>query len=68
LSSRRFDGPASLIAGSMSDYVSPNDRAAFTELFAQAQFTQIEGAGHWVHADRPAEFLNALGLMHEATA
>jgi pimeloyl-ACP methyl ester carboxylesterase len=68
LSLRRFDGPALLIAGSMSDYVSPGDHAAFAELFAQARFTQIEGAGHWVHADRPAEFLNALGLLHEATA
>lgn len=68
LSSRRFDGPALLIAGSMSDYVGANDRAAFAELFAQARFTKIEGAGHWVHADQPAEFLNALGLLHEATA
>jgi esterase len=68
LALRRFDGPALLITGSMSDYVSASDRAAFAELFAQAQFTQIEGAGHWVHADRPAEFLNALGLVHEATA
>jgi esterase len=68
LSLRRFDGPALLIGGSMSDYVSPGDHAAFAELFAQARFTQIEAAGHWVHADRPAEFLNALGLLHDATA
>jgi esterase len=64
---RRFDGPALLIAGSMSDYVSPNDRAAFAELFPQAQFTQIDGAGHWVHADRPAEFVAALGLVPALT-
>jgi esterase len=63
LSSRRFDGPALLIAGSLSDYVSPSDRAAFAELFPQARNVQIDGAGHWVHADRPAEFLAALGLM-----
>jgi esterase len=66
--SRRFDGPALLIAGSMSDHVSPSERAAFAKLFAQPQFTQVEGAGRWVHADRTAEFLNALGLLHQAMA
>jgi esterase len=63
LSSRRFDGPALLIAGALSDYVSPSDRAAFAELFPQAQTVEIDGAGHWVHADRPAEFVAALELV-----
>ena len=63
LSSRRFDGPALLIAGSMSDYVSASDRAAFAELFPQAQTVEIDGAGHWVHADRTAEFVAALELV-----
>jgi esterase len=63
LAARRFDGPATLVTGSLSDYVKPADTAAFAELFPQAQTVEIDGAGHWVHADRPAEFLAALGLM-----
>jgi esterase len=63
LASRRYGGPALLINGSLSDYVSQADRAAFAELFPHAKTVQIEGAGHWVHADRPTEFVNALGLV-----
>jgi esterase len=68
LALRRYGGPALLINGAMSDYVSEHDRAAFAELFPQAKMVQIEGAGHWVHADRPVEFVHALGLMQSATA
>ncbi len=63
LAARRFNGPTTLITGSLSDYVSPADRAAFVEHFPKAQTVQIEGAGHWVHADRRTEFVAALGLL-----
>jgi pimeloyl-ACP methyl ester carboxylesterase len=26
-------------------------------LFPNAQLVEIPGAGHWVHADKPAEFI-----------
>lgn len=58
----QFNGPATLIIGSLSDYVTPAGRAAFSEKFPQAQTIRIDGAGHWVHADQPAGFLAALGL------
>ena len=63
LNARRFNGPALLIAGALSDYVGKSDRVAFAGLFPQAQFTQIDGAAHWVHADQPAEFVATLGLV-----
>jgi esterase len=63
LTARRFDGPATLITGSLSDYVTAADSVAFAELFPHARNVQIDGAGHWVHADRPTEFLVALGLV-----
>jgi pimeloyl-ACP methyl ester carboxylesterase len=28
------------------------------ELFPQSEITTIAGAGHWIHADQPEEFLN----------
>ncbi len=57
---RRYDGPASLIYGSRSDYVTPADAARFAELFPQAQMHAVAGAGHWVHADKPVEFIAVL--------
>ena len=63
LAARRFNGPATLITGSLSDYVTLADAAAFAEMFPQAQTVEIEGAGHWVHTDQPAEFLAALDLV-----
>lgn len=60
LVARQFNGPTTLITGSLSDYVSAADRAAFAEQFPEAQTVEIDGAGHWVHADQPAAFLAAL--------
>jgi len=45
-----------VIAGGASHYVDPQ---GFTTRFPKARFETIEGAGHWVHAEAPAEF-NAL--------
>jgi len=60
LLTQRYDGPTHLIAGERSDYAAPADHAAFARLFPRLQTTIVEGAGHWVHADKPAEFLDAL--------
>lgn len=57
LSARRFDGPTHLITGEHSNYVAPADLAGFTRLFPALAATTIAGAGHWVHAERPTEFL-----------
>ena len=32
----------------------------FSTMFTNVSFTEIEGAGHWVHAEKPVEFLNAV--------
>lgn len=50
-----FAGPALFLAGSESDYCGPTGAQAIREYFPQAQLRSIEGAGHWLHADRPAE-------------
>lgn len=68
LTARRFNGPTTLITGSLSDYVSAADRETFVEQFPQAQAVEVDGAGHWVHADRRAEFVAALGLMTTSPA
>ncbi|CAD5366324.1 AB hydrolase-1 domain-containing protein [Rubrivivax sp. A210] len=62
LLSRRYEGPATLIAGANSNYVSATDVPEFKRLFPRATVHTIAGAGHWVHADKPADFVTALRL------
>jgi len=53
----RYEGPVRVIAGEHSDYVTRRDGGSFRPMFARVEVDVIEGAGHWVHADRPAAFL-----------
>jgi len=55
-----YDGPALFLAGALSDYVKPGDRARIKALFPAALMAKIPGAGHWLHAERPREFEAAL--------
>jgi len=55
-----FDKPTLFIRGSRSDYIKDSDLPAIKTLFPQAQLVTIEGAGHWVHADKPAELLSII--------
>ncbi len=52
----RFEGPAHFVTGERSDYVRPEHRAAIRSLFPGAEFTEVAGAGHWLHADQPRAF------------
>jgi len=56
----RYDGPVRVITGALSDYVKPDDAARFAALFPHARIEAIEGAGHWVHAEKPDAFIAAL--------
>ena len=62
LQGRTFVGPTTLITGSRSDYVSSEDRTLFLRYFPKARFAEIRDAGHWVHADRPDEFIAAVRM------
>ena len=55
-----YDGPALFVNGGDSEYVRPQDHARIRALFPKAQMTSIPGAGHWLHADKPQEFLAAV--------
>lgn len=56
----RFEGPTLVMNGENSDYVRPEHHAAFHALFPRLRFATVPKAGHWLHADRPAEFLALL--------
>jgi esterase len=52
-----FTGPTLFIRGTKSNYINPEDGSAIFQLFPHSEIQNIAGAGHWVHADQPAEFL-----------
>jgi esterase len=52
--------PALFVHGGASDYLQARHKLRIEALFPQARFHCIEGAGHWVQADRPAELAAVL--------
>lgn len=56
-----FDGvylnPALFVYGSLSDYfVAERDKALVDNYFPNAEFVEMADTGHWLHAEKPAEF------------
>lgn len=52
----RFERPALFLHGGASPYVPADSHDRIRELFPEAKFEAIEGAGHFLHAEKPAEF------------
>jgi pimeloyl-ACP methyl ester carboxylesterase len=45
------------IRGGKSNYINDADEPLIRGLFPQSEIKTIAEAGHWVHADKPEEFL-----------
>ncbi|MCB1876750.1 MAG: alpha/beta fold hydrolase [Chromatiales bacterium] len=54
---RNFRGNTLFLYGAKSGYVSEAMVPGILRLFPDAHLHAIEGAGHWLHAERPAQFL-----------
>jgi len=54
-----FNTPTLFIRGGKSDYILDEDWPGIKSQFPNATLTQIEDAGHWVHAEKPMEFYEA---------
>ena len=52
--------PALVVRGGRSNYVSEQDLEDFRKRFSQLSVETISDAGHWVHAEKPTEFFNAV--------
>ena len=52
-----FAGPAHFVQGGESDYLRPEHDDPIAQLFPHAERHRVEGAGHWVYADRPDHFI-----------
>lgn len=55
-----FNRPALFIRGGKSDYIKAEDEVLIKNHFPLAEIKTIEGAGHWVHAEKPLEFLQVV--------
>lgn len=52
--------PTLFIRGAQSDYLPPSLPSEITGHFREVGLETIEGAGHWVHAEQPEPFLQAV--------
>jgi len=53
-----YRGPTLFVGGQLSDYITPDQHDLISQIYPAAQFRYVAGAGHWVHSEKPAEFLD----------
>lgn len=51
-----FDGPATVLRGGASDYVSDDRLPRVRALLPRAEVVTMDGLGHWLHAEGPRGF------------
>jgi len=52
----KFNGDTLFIKGANSDYILPEHHSAIALLFPEAKAKIIQGAGHWLHAEKTVAF------------
>jgi pimeloyl-ACP methyl ester carboxylesterase len=57
---KAINKPVLFIRGSESHYIQPEDERKIWDLFPNYEIITIEGAGHWVQADKSEEFINVV--------
>jgi len=55
-----YAGAALFIKGERSEYILPAYQAATLQQFPQAQLKVVNGAGHWVHSEKPEAVLRLI--------
>lgn len=55
----RFEGPTLFLGGARSPYIRAEHEPRIFRLFPNAEISHLPDAGHWIHAERPREFLDA---------
>lgn len=58
--SAQFDAATLFLRGDRSEYVEIAHQADIFRLFPEAKIYTIERAGHWLHAEQPKEFMQAV--------
>lgn len=63
-----FAGPTLFIRGERSDYITEAARPDIERLFPHAHIVTVPGAGHWVHAEAPAEVVRLVRAFLDSEA
>lgn len=56
----KFEGDALFLKGDRSEYITDDDEKAIKAQFENAMIITIEDAGHWLHAENPEGFFEAV--------
>ena len=56
----KFEKPTLFLRGDKSEYVMPTDEKLIKQHFPLAEIETISNAGHWLHAENPADFYDAV--------
>ncbi len=52
--------PVIFIRGQKSNYIMQEDETLIKKIYPEASIVDIPGAGHWLHAEKPKEFMQAV--------
>ena len=55
-----FQNATLFVKGGLSDYVMPEHLPKIKQLFPNLNVQEIEGAGHWLHAEKPQAFIKTV--------
>ncbi len=56
----KFENPTLFLRGDKSEYVMPSDNQLIMQHFPQSEIVTVSNAGHWLHAENPDEFYDAV--------
>lgn len=62
-----YQGSTLFIKGETSHYIVPEYQAAIKKAFPHFQFKMIQGAGHWLHAEKPVAFAKVVEKYFDTT-
>jgi esterase len=62
-SNKQISNESMFISGSESSYITQEDRNQILQIFPNAVFEVVKGAGHWVQADKPKEFEEIVNMF-----
>ncbi|XP_053703654.1 protein ABHD11 [Synchiropus splendidus] len=55
-----YSGPTLFLGGASSAYISSEDYPEIQRLFPHADIQYIPDASHWIHADKPLDFISSI--------